>query len=187
MWSVWLVFCDCGFHSVCPLMDKDKSLVEALWWEGVAVGESGCFSDGCAMLSKSLIQFYIIGQSLDPSLGLRTNYDRGNGGIGDIFRKDLCQYCCLQCPWLRSRSLSTHASTGDSWTVTGKSGSVSCGVTVPFSWVLVHTMFFHALQESISSVLWNVCNQIPLASKVKFPGGSQSFCWTPSLGNLLWS
>ena len=23
MWSVWLVFCDCGFHSVCPLMDKD--------------------------------------------------------------------------------------------------------------------------------------------------------------------
>jgi len=25
-----------------------------------------------------------------------------------------------------------------------KSGSVSCGVTVPFSWVLEHTMFFHA-------------------------------------------
>ena len=24
MWSVWLVFCDCGFQSVCPLMDKDK-------------------------------------------------------------------------------------------------------------------------------------------------------------------
>ena len=28
-WSVWLVFCNCGFHSVCPLMDKDKRLVEA--------------------------------------------------------------------------------------------------------------------------------------------------------------
>ena len=27
MWSVWLVLCDCGFHSVCPLMDKDKRLV----------------------------------------------------------------------------------------------------------------------------------------------------------------
>ena len=27
--SVWLVFCNCGFHSVCPLMDEDKSLVEA--------------------------------------------------------------------------------------------------------------------------------------------------------------
>ena len=26
-------------------------------------------------------------------------------------------------------------------TLTGKSGSVSCGVTVPFSWVLMHTNF----------------------------------------------
>ena len=25
----WLVFCDCGFHSVCPVMDNDKRLVEA--------------------------------------------------------------------------------------------------------------------------------------------------------------
>ena len=24
MWSVWLVFCDCGFHSVYPLMDKSN-------------------------------------------------------------------------------------------------------------------------------------------------------------------
>ena len=22
-------FCDCGFHSVCPLMEKDKRLMEA--------------------------------------------------------------------------------------------------------------------------------------------------------------
>ena len=32
-WSFWLVFCDCGFHSVCPLIDKDKILVEASWWK----------------------------------------------------------------------------------------------------------------------------------------------------------
>ena len=31
MWSDWLVFCDCGFHSVCPLMDKDKRLMETSW------------------------------------------------------------------------------------------------------------------------------------------------------------
>ena len=31
--SLGLVFCDCGFHSVCPLMDKDKRLMEASWWE----------------------------------------------------------------------------------------------------------------------------------------------------------
>ena len=28
---------------------------------------------------------------------------------------------------------------GDSWTLIGKSGLVSCGVTAPFSWILVHT------------------------------------------------
>ena len=38
-------FCDYGFHSVCPLMDKDKRLVEASWWEGLAMGKSAC-SDG---------------------------------------------------------------------------------------------------------------------------------------------
>ena len=37
-----------------------------------------------------------------------------------------------------SRPPPTHASTGDAWTPTGKPGSVSCGVTAPFSWVLVH-------------------------------------------------
>ena len=25
----WLVFCDCGFQSVCLLMEKDKRLMEA--------------------------------------------------------------------------------------------------------------------------------------------------------------
>ena len=29
----------------------------------------------------------------------------------------------------------------DSWILTEKSGSVFCGVTAPFSWVLVHTQF----------------------------------------------
>ena len=35
----------------------------------------------------------------------------------------------------------THASARASWTLTGKSESVSCGVTAPFSWVLMHTSF----------------------------------------------
>ena len=46
--------------------------------------------------------------------------------------------------------------------------------------------FVCALQEPVSPVLWKFCNQIPLASKVKFPGGSQPLCWTPRLGNLVW-
>ena len=41
-------------------------------------------------------------------------------------------------------------SAGDSWTLRGKSGSASCGVTAPFSWVLVHTGSVCALQESVS-------------------------------------
>ena len=38
----------------------------------------------------------------------------------------------------------------ETWTLLGKSDSVSSGVTAPFSWVLVHTSFCCALQESIS-------------------------------------
>ena len=36
-----MVFCDCGFHSVCPLMDEDRRLVQASWREGLAVGKTG--------------------------------------------------------------------------------------------------------------------------------------------------
>ena len=46
MWSVWLVFFDCGFHSVCPLMEKDKRLMVASWWERLTVGETGSCSEG---------------------------------------------------------------------------------------------------------------------------------------------
>ena len=47
-------------------------------------------------------------------------------------------YCYTQCPQPCSRPLLTQASTGESGTSTGKSGTVSCGVTAPFFWVLVH-------------------------------------------------
>ena len=40
-----------------------------------------------------------------------------------------------------SRPPPIHTSARDSWTLMGKSGSVSCGVTAPFSWVLVCTKF----------------------------------------------
>ena len=46
MWSFWLVFCDCGFHSVCFLMDKDKRFIQASWWEGLAVRKTGSCSSG---------------------------------------------------------------------------------------------------------------------------------------------
>ena len=43
-WSVWLVFCDSVFHSVCTLRDKDKRLMEASWWERLTVGATGSCS-----------------------------------------------------------------------------------------------------------------------------------------------
>ena len=65
--------------------------------------------------------------------------------------------------------VSTHASAGDSWTLTGKSSSDSRGVTAPFSWVLMPQAFVCALQESVSPALWKFYNQTPLAFKVKLP------------------
>ena len=49
-------------------------------------------------------------------------------------------YCYTHCPPSCSRPL-TNASDGDSWTLLSKSGSVSCRVPAPFSWVLVNTRF----------------------------------------------
>ena len=51
-------------------------------------------------------------------------------------------YCYTQCPQPCSRPPPAHTSARDSWTLTGKSGSVFCGVTAPFFWVLVHKVLF---------------------------------------------
>ena len=50
--SVWLVFCDCSFHPVCPLMDEDKRSVQASWWEGMSVGKLGLDLEGRATLNS---------------------------------------------------------------------------------------------------------------------------------------
>ena len=111
---------------------------------GLTDGETGSCSDGWAILSKSLIQFSVDGQGYVPSLlfDVSPNYGRSNEDNGHLLQKVLCTHCCIQRPRPCSKSWSTHASTGDSWTPTGKSGAVSCGVTAPFFWVLVHTRFF---------------------------------------------
>ena len=47
----------------------------------------------------------------------------------------------------------THTFARDFWTLRGKSGSISCRVTAPFSWVLVCTRFCLCPQDSVSPVL----------------------------------
>ena len=67
MRSDWIVFCDYGFQSVCPLM-KDKRLMEASWWEWLTKGEIGLYLIDRALLSKSLVQFSVDGWGCVPSL-----------------------------------------------------------------------------------------------------------------------
>ena len=96
-----------------------------------------------AVLSKSLTQISVDRQGCVPSLlfDLRPNYSGGNEDNGDLLQKVPCMHCCTAYPQPCSRPPPTHASARDSWTLTGQSESVSCGVTAAFSWVLVHTRF----------------------------------------------
>ena len=123
MWSALLVFCDCGFHSVCPLMEKDKRLWKLpdgrdwLWLK------LGLVMMGRTMFSKSLIQFSIDGWGCVPSFSdLIPNYGRGNEDNGQLLQKYLYWHCCIQGPWPCSRPLSNHVSAGDSWTLTASLG-----------------------------------------------------------------
>ena len=64
---------------------------------------------------------------------LRPNYGGGNEDCGDLFQKIPCMRCHSQCPCPCSRPPPTHVSARNSWTLTGKSGSVSCGLSAPFA------------------------------------------------------
>ena len=82
------------------------------------------------------------------------------------------------------------ASTGGPPTRAGTFGSVSCGVTAPVLWVLVHTRFCLCpprLESLFPPVPWKSYNQTPLAFKVRFPGDPQSLCQIPRLGSLTWA
>ena len=61
-------FCDCGFQSVCPLLEKDKRFLKACWWDRPSEGDTGSCSDMLVLLSKSLIQFSVGGWGCVSSL-----------------------------------------------------------------------------------------------------------------------
>ena len=112
--------------------------------------------------------------------------------IGDLLQKDLCQHS-PQPPTVVFRApdpMAGHCQPTPPPETPGCSQAslaqslVGSLLLSPWSWC---TGFICALQESVSPVLWEFYNQIPLASKVKFPGGSQSLCQIPRLGNLLWA
>ena len=103
-----------------------------------------------AILSKSLIQFFVHGRGCVPSLlfDLRPNYGGSNEDNGNVLQKGLCTHCHTQCPRPCSRPPQTHTS----WTLTGKSGSLVGSLLLsPGSWCAQG--FVCALQESVSPVL----------------------------------
>ena len=98
-----------------------------------------------------------------PVIYLRPNYGGGHEDNGNLLQKAPCMDCYTQCPQPCSRPLPTHASTADSWTLLGKSGSVSCGVSAPFFWVLVCTRFCLCLPRVCFIVLckfWWFCGGV---------------------------
>ena len=128
------------------------------------------------MLSKSLIQFSVDGQGCVPSLllDLRLNYGGGNEDHGNLLQKVPCTHCLtLQQtttdPHLQQRLLDTHRQV---W-------AISCWGQCSFLLGPGAQGFVCALQESVSPVLWKSCNQIPLASKVKFPAVLSPFARSP--------
>ena len=114
------------------------------------MGGTGCGKNwvGKAMLSKSLSSFLLMGKAVFPPCSL---------AVGVMVTSSKRTYASIpRLPGLLQsvfltlcRPLLIHASAGDSWALTGKSVSVSREVTAPFSWVLVHTRFVFAPQESL--------------------------------------
>ena len=142
------------------------------------------------MLSKSLIQFSVNGWGYVPFLlfCLWPNYGRGDSCNGDLLQMTYTSTVVFSAPdpaAVHCQLIPPPETPGHSQASLVQSVSVVGSLLFsPGSWCAQG--FVCALQESVSPVLWKVCNQIPLASKVKFPGGSQSLCGIPRLGNLLW-
>ena len=91
-----------------------------------------------------------------PAIYLGPNYGGGNEDNGDLLQNIPCWHCYTQCPQPCSRPPPTHASAGDSWTLTGKSGIVSCGVTAHFSWVLVPKVFLCPPRGPVLCKFWQL-------------------------------
>ena len=138
---------------------------------------------GGAKLSKSLIQFSVDGWGSAPCL-LSGGNCSGNEGNGSPFRRLLlARLHSVPLPAAGHYTRSPPEAPGHARASRAQT-PVGTLLLSPGSWCAQG--FVCALQEPASPVLWKFCNQIPLASKIKLPRGSQSLCQIPRLGNLLW-
>ena len=125
--------------------------LSALWWRRIRGlwkhpdgrdwlrGKLGLVLMGRAMFSKSLIQFSVHGWSCVLSL----LFTWGQTMV-DVMKIMVTSFKRSH-EWTATlTALNPAAGTTDPhlcWRLLDKSGSVSCGVTAPFSWALVHKMF----------------------------------------------
>ena len=191
MWSLWFIFYDCGFHSSCPWLIRIRGLWKLPVRRDWLWGKLGLVLMGRAMLIKSLIQFSVDGWGCVSSLlfDLRQNYGGGNPSKGPqnaqtskgSFKS--AQTPALKCPWPCSRPPPTHTSPGDSWTLTVWV-SLLCGHCSFLLGPVTHQVLFVPSKSLFPQSC--VGTVIKSHSKVKLPGGSQSLCQIPRLGNLLW-
>ena len=140
------------------------------------------------MLSKSVSNFLLMGQALFPPCCLA--WDQTMVELMKIMLTAFKKSCACTAALSISDPAAGHRQPTPLPETPGHS-QASLGQSLVRSLLFSPTFwcaqsFVCALQESVSPVLWKFCNQIPLASKVKFPGGSQSLCQIPKLGNLLW-
>ena len=129
---------------------------------------------GEAMPSKFSIQFSVDRQNCVLSLlfELRPNYGGGIEDTGDLLQKIAWLHCSIKCPQPCSRPPPTYAFARDSCTLTGKSGSVSCGTLLLSPWFWCVYGFVCALQESVSPLL---CNFWQLYSGVMETNSNRSY------------
>ena len=168
-------------------------------------GKLGLALVGRAMLSKLLVQFSVDGgscactppptpspvcclawdspvlESIGSMIGLMATSFKST--YANMLHLPRLLLLVLLIQW---RLLSIHSSARDSQTLIGKIGTLFCGVTVPFPWVLVLTNVCLCPPKSVSPVLWKFCYQILLTLKVRFPGDSLSPCQIPRFRSLNW-
>ena len=92
-------------------------------------GEPGSCSDGLGHDQYIFNPIFLLmgGPMFPPYYLVGPNYSGGNEDNGELLQKIPCMYRYTHCPQAFSRPPTTQASTGDSWTLLEKSGSVSLG------------------------------------------------------------
>ena len=94
-----------------------------------------------ALITEEGFHLFLLFSLLFPVIYFGPNYGGGNEDNCDLLQIVSYTLCYTHYSRPCSRLPPTHESTGYSWTLMDKSGSVSCGVTASFSYVLVHTSF----------------------------------------------